>query len=98
MVRNLYEMLILMMVIAAAGGVVVFLNAWWTSKELAYTLDDTGKKIILADSTRAERLKHSQRDIDLTLIGMRDGEETLELAYSELFRKKDKKGWAENGL
>ena len=96
--RNLHEMLIFMMGIAATGGIIVFLNAWWTSREPVYALDDSCAKIIFADGTRAERFKHSQRDKGLTLIGVSDGEETLNLACLELLREKDKKGWPENGL
>ena len=79
--RNLGEMLILIMGIAAAGGIVVVLNAWWTSKALSYALDDIGAKTIFADGTRAERLKLSQSDKGLTLLGVRDSEETPDLAY-----------------
>ena len=89
--RKLPEMLILMVGIAAAGGVFVFMNAWWTSKELGYALDDSSAKIIFADGIRSERLTPSQRDKSLTLIGVRDGKETLHLAYSKFLKKTDKK-------
>jgi acyl-CoA synthetase (AMP-forming)/AMP-acid ligase II len=41
----------------AIGAVVVALNAWWTGPELEYGLEDSGSKVLIADSERMERVE-----------------------------------------
>ncbi len=41
---------------SVAGAVVVPLNAWWTSAELHYGLEDSGTKVVFVDTARLERL------------------------------------------
>ncbi len=54
--RNYPEWVITFWAAAAVGAVVVPLNAWWTGPELAYGLEDSGTKVLVADAERAERL------------------------------------------
>lgn len=82
--RNYPELLILMLAISSLGGVVVFLNAWWTSEELDYALRDSGAKVIFADAPRMARLAPLKAALDLTLIGVRDGEGYGAHAFSTL--------------
>ena len=39
------------------GAVVVPINAWWTTEELAYGLDDSGATVVFVDEERLERLR-----------------------------------------
>jgi steroid-24-oyl-CoA synthetase len=81
---NCPEMAILTSAIASIGAVTVFVNAWWTTQELDYALNDSRAKTIFADAKRVERLLPLAKDIDLQLIGVRDGEDLTELRYSTL--------------
>jgi acyl-CoA synthetase (AMP-forming)/AMP-acid ligase II len=54
----------------AIGGVAVPMNAWWTTEELDYGLEDSGAKVVVADRSRVERLmplveKHKLRVITI---------------------------------
>ncbi|MEM9517993.1 MAG: class I adenylate-forming enzyme family protein [Actinomycetota bacterium] len=42
--------------ITSLGAVVVAMNGWWTEDEIAYGLDLTAPKLLLADAKRADRL------------------------------------------
>lgn len=66
---NCPEMLILLMAISSIGATCVFLNAWWTTEELNYALQDTDSKLVFADDVRLERLTPLQDRLGLTLIG-----------------------------
>ena len=72
--RNYPELLMLVLAISSIGGVVVFLNAWWTSEELDYALQDSKARVIFADGLRMERVLPLRDALDLTLIGVRDAE------------------------
>ena len=91
--KNYPEMLMLIMGIAAAGGVVVFLNAWWTSQELAYALEDSNAKLVFTDSPRAEKLLPLTEAQGLTLVGVRDAEHILEHSYSRLRAQDTNSDW-----
>jgi len=39
------------------GAVVVPINAWWTTEELAYGLDDSGATVVFVDEERLERIR-----------------------------------------
>jgi len=57
--RNYPEWVISFSAALAAGAIVVPLNAWWTDRELAYGLSDSGAKVVIADGERAERMAGS---------------------------------------
>ena len=42
-----------------AGMIAVPVNSWWTGKELAYGLQDSGSKVLFADAERARRLREA---------------------------------------
>jgi steroid-24-oyl-CoA synthetase len=81
---NCPEMAILTAAIASIGAVTVFVNAWWTTQELDYALKDSRARTVFADTKRLERLLPLAKDVDLQLVGVRDGEELAELRYSAL--------------
>jgi acyl-CoA synthetase (AMP-forming)/AMP-acid ligase II len=54
------------------GAVAVPMNAWWTTEELKYGLEDSGARIIVADRQRIERLVPLCDDMDLQLIAVDD--------------------------
>lgn len=72
--QNCPELLMAMMAITALGGVVTFLNAWWTTEELDYALRDSGARVVFADAERLRRLAPLAEPLDLSLVGVRDGE------------------------
>jgi len=82
--RNYPELLTLFMAIASVGAVVVFINAWWTTEELDYALKDSGARTVFADADRITRLQPLVAPLGLRLIGVRDGEPMVDLAYSTL--------------
>jgi len=81
---NCPELAILMMAIASVGGVVIFLNAWWTSEELEYALDDTGARLVFADRTRMDRLAFIEKHKQIQFVSVRSGREKGDWVYSEL--------------
>ncbi len=82
--RNLPEFLVLVMAISSLGAVVVFLNAWWTSEELDYALQDSKAHLVFADGDRALRLQPLLVPLGLTLVGVREAEETCNVRYTDL--------------
>lgn len=72
--RNCPELLIALMAISNLGGVVVFLNAWWTTNELDYALQDSACALVIADGLRAERLLPLRDPLGLRIVGVRDYE------------------------
>ncbi len=55
-VRNLPEWIVAFWAALCAGAIVVPLNSWWTGPELAYSLNDSGAKILIADPKRLASL------------------------------------------
>ena len=43
--------------LVAAGIAVVGMNAWWTSEEMAYALEDSAPRAVILDAERLERLR-----------------------------------------
>ena len=55
--RNLPEWIIAFWATMAIGAVGVPLNAWWTTDELVYGLDDSGTSVAVIDAERLDRLR-----------------------------------------
>ncbi len=51
-----------------AGAVATPLNSWWGTEEIAYAIEDSGAKIILADPRRAKNIAPLLGTQDFTLI------------------------------
>lgn len=55
--RNLPQVVATFWGALAAGAVIAPLNAWWTSEELAYGLNDSGATVLVVDEERLARLR-----------------------------------------
>ncbi len=55
--RNYPEWMIAYWACLAAGIAVVGMNAWWTSEEMAYALEDSAPRAVILDAERLERLR-----------------------------------------
>lgn len=82
--RNCPELLIMVMAITSIGAVVVFVNAWWTTDELDYALQDSAPSLIFADGDRMARLAPIKDTRGLTCVGVRDAENAAALTFSDL--------------
>ena len=51
--RNYPEWIFSFAAITSVGGIAVCMNAWWKEDEMAYGLEDSGCKVLLADIERA---------------------------------------------
>ena len=91
--RNCPELLLLFTATAALGAVTVFLNAWWTTEELDYAVQDADVHLIFADGKRMERLQALQSLRSLTLVAVRDAEAPETPCFSTLMAKVDSAGW-----
>lgn len=54
--RNYPEWPVVFWATVSIGAVVVPLNAWWTSRELEYAIDNSGARLVFADQQRASLL------------------------------------------
>ena len=64
--RNYPEWCFTYMAVTSIGAVIVPLNAWWTGPELRYGLEDSGAKLLIADTERFGRVR-----ADLDALGIR---------------------------
>ena len=69
--RNYPEWLFAFMGITSIGAVAVTMNAWWSSEELAYGIDDSGLEFLFADAERLERVLPLCATRKLRLIAIR---------------------------
>jgi len=62
--RNLPQVAVTFWGALAAGAVVAPLNAWWTSEELAYGLNDSAATILILDEERLARLRKQFNNLE----------------------------------
>lgn len=62
--RNLPEWVMAFWAAAISGAVVTPLNAWWTTDELIYGLNDSGTSILFVDEERLERVREHLDDLE----------------------------------
>lgn len=62
--RNLPQGIVTFWGALAAGAVVAPLNAWWTSEELAYGLNDSEATILILDEERLARLRKQFNNLE----------------------------------
>lgn len=75
--RNYPEWIITYLGALSIGAVVVSMNAWWTAEEMAYGLEDSGAKVLVADAERVDRSRDSAERLGFATIGVRlDEQET----------------------
>jgi acyl-CoA synthetase (AMP-forming)/AMP-acid ligase II len=91
--RNCPELLLVFMATVSLGGIAVFLNAWWTTEELDYAVQDADVHLIFADAKRLERLRPLARDRKLQLIGVRDAEAIGDQGFSDLMADQQPADW-----
>ena len=80
--RNLPEWPVVFMAVTALGAIIVPLNAWWTGEELAFALEDSGAKLLVADADRWGRIAPHASGLPLERVivsrGHAEGAERLE--------------------
>jgi steroid-24-oyl-CoA synthetase len=69
--RNYPEWILAFQAITSIGAVAVALNAWWTTDELEYGIEDCGAKVVFADEERIERFAPIRESLGLSVIGVR---------------------------
>jgi long-chain acyl-CoA synthetase len=69
--RNLPEWIAAFAAVTSIGAIAVCLNAWWTEGELAYGLEDSGSRVLLADAERARRAAPALARLGLRAIAVR---------------------------
>ena len=93
--RNYPEFLILVMAISTLGAKVVFLNAWWTTKELKYALEDSSAKLVFADGPRINSIEPLVKDLNLHMVAVRDAEAFWSTRFSDFLKSTTPAKWPE---
>lgn len=70
--RNNPEWMMAFIAIVSIGAVAVPMNAWWTTEELEYGIEDSGSRVVVADAERAARLVPIAERYDLQIISVGD--------------------------
>ncbi len=71
--RNYPEWIFAYWGVIAVGGVVVGMNAWWVADEMAYALNDSEPKLLVADDQRLSVYADIAGDFDgLKVVAVRD--------------------------
>lgn len=74
--RNYPDWIASFVAVVSVGAVVVPLNAWWTTDELDFAIEDSGAKVVLADAERARRIMEAPNP-SATIVVMRAGQDDL---------------------
>lgn len=69
--RNSPEWCLAYMAITMLGAIVVPMNSWWTGPELEYGLEDSGARLIFADTPRYEAIHASLSKLSIDVIMLR---------------------------
>ena len=69
--RNYPEWLMAFTAITSIGAVAVAMNAHWQHDEMAYCLQDSGAKVLLADQERIDRLAQCSPSPDVQVLAVR---------------------------
>ena len=69
--RNYPEWIAAFMGITSMGGIAVAMNAWWSSDELTYGIEDSGLKLLFTDVERTERLVDRVGELGVELVTVR---------------------------
>lgn len=73
--RNYPEWIIAFAAVTSIGAIAVALNAWWTAEEMAYGLEDSGARVLIADAERMERAKVFLAHHEIGAVGVRIADE-----------------------
>jgi acyl-CoA synthetase (AMP-forming)/AMP-acid ligase II len=71
--RNCPEWCISFMAVTALGAVAVPMNSWWLGEELAFGLEDSGARLLIADGPRCAHLAGWLAESRLPVIGVETG-------------------------
>lgn len=70
--RNYPEWMLVYWACVSVGVALVGMNAWWTTEEMAYALNDSRPKVLFLDAERLERLdRQPEIAADVQLVGVR---------------------------
>jgi steroid-24-oyl-CoA synthetase len=69
--RNYPEWIAAFAAVTSIGAIAVCLNAWWTTDELAYGLEDSRSRVLVADRERIERAVPLLGRLGIRAIGVR---------------------------
>ena len=69
--RNYPEWVVAFNAITSIGCVVVSMNSLWQSEEMAFALNDSGSKVLIADEERIERYLKIRSQISVGLVSVR---------------------------
>ena len=75
--RNYPEWVVSFAAITSVGAISVSLNAWWTSEELDFAINDSGLSLLIGDAERVRRASEPCARAGVRLLGVRlDDDET----------------------
>ena len=69
--RNYPEWVISFAAITSVGAISVSLNAWWTSEELEFAVNDSGLSLLIGDAERIQRASEPCARAGARLLGVR---------------------------
>ena len=69
--RNYPEWVLSFMAITSIGGIAVAMNSLWRPDEMAYGLNDSGAKVLIADDERLERFAQIEESLSVRTIAVR---------------------------
>lgn len=69
--RNYPEWILAFMGITCMGGVAVCMNAWWSSEEMVYGIEDSGLKLLFVDQERLDRIAPHSEELGIKLVTIR---------------------------
>ncbi len=69
--RNYPEWIASFAAITQVGAIAVSLNAWWTTEEIDYALEDSGCTLLIADRERIDRAAPVLERLDIPAIAVR---------------------------
>jgi long-chain acyl-CoA synthetase len=69
--RNYPEWIEAYAAVTSIGAIAVCFNAWWTTEELAYGIEDSGTRVLIADEERLERLAPLRESHPVSVISVR---------------------------
>jgi long-chain acyl-CoA synthetase len=75
--RNYPEWMLAYMAVTSIGAVAVAMNALWQPEEMAYALQDSGARLLVADQERLDRLQRSSRSDTVPVVLVRGLESKL---------------------
>ena len=69
--RNYPEWILAFMGITAMGGVAVCMNAWWSSEEMIFGIEDSGLRLLFVDQERLDRIGPHADELGIDLVTIR---------------------------